>query len=177
MRQGPFAGLHERLLRFRNNWSKEKSILVLIFLAATVIRAIPGWMNAAWGSDFGIYYGITKDFAENPELFRPYSGWGSLYNYFPVLYVFVAFLHFITGADIVWLLPRIIPIFGGLAVLVFYFAVKEIVDNRKVALLAAAFLAANPFHIYQTSHAAPMTVGHFFFILCLFLFIETVDKV
>jgi hypothetical protein len=172
MRQGPFTGLHGRLLEFRNNWTKEKSILVLIFFAATVIRAIPGWMNAAWGSDFGIYYGITKDFAENPELFRPYSGWGSLYNYFPVLYVFVAFLHFITGAEIVWLLPRITPIFGGLAVLVFYFAVKEIVSNKTIALLAAAFLAANPFHIYQTSHAAPMTVGHFFLILCLFFFIR-----
>ena len=150
----------------------EKNILILIFLAATVIRAIPGWMNAAWGSDFGIYYGITKDFAENPEMFRPYSGWGSLYNYFPVLYVFVAFLHFITGADIVWLLPRVTPIFGGLSVLVFYFAVREIVSHKNMALLAAAFLAANPFHIYQTSHAAPMTVGHFFMILCLFLFIR-----
>jgi len=172
MEQGFLAGLKARIFRFIDKWTQEKTMLVLIFVAATIIRAIPGWMNAAWGSDFGIYYGITKDFAENPELFRPYSGWGSLYNYFPVLYVFVAFLHYVTGAEIVWLLPRITPIFGGLAVLVFYFIAREITDNKNMALLAAAFLAANPFHIYQTSHAAPMTVGHFFMILCLFLFIR-----
>ncbi|UCG69171.1 MAG: hypothetical protein JSV09_15535 [Thermoplasmata archaeon] len=129
-------------------------------------------MNAAWGSDFGIYYGITKDFAENPELFRPYSGWGSSYNYFPVLYVMVAFFHKLTGLSIVWLMPRITPIFGGLTVLVFYFVVKEIVTDKRLALISTAFLAANPFHIYQTSHAAPLTVGHFFMVLCLYFFVR-----
>jgi hypothetical protein len=129
-------------------------------------------MNAAWGSDFGIYYGITKDFAENPELFRPYSGWGSSYNYFPVLYVIVAFFHKLTGLSIVWLMPRITPIFGGLTVLVFYFVVKEIGADKRLALISTAFIAANPFHIYQTSHAAPLTVGHFFMVLCLYFFLK-----
>jgi hypothetical protein len=137
-----------------------------------VIRSIPGWLNAAWGSDFGIYYGITKDFAENPELFRAYEGWGSSYNYFPVLYILITFLHFITGIEIIWLLPRVAPIFGGLSVLVFYFVAKEIVVDKRLALLCCAFLAVNPFHIYQTSHAAPMTMGHFFMILSLYFFVK-----
>ena len=167
-----FTGLKKYLSSFRKNWTRERSILLMVFIAATVIRSIPGWMNAAWGNDFGIYYGITKDFAENPELFRPYSGWGSSYNYFPVLYVIVAFFHWLTGLSIAWLMPRITPIFGGLTVLVFYFAVKEIVTDKRLALLSAAFLAANPFHIYQTSHAAPLTIGHFFMILCIYLFVR-----
>jgi MFS family permease len=158
--------------KFRDFWTKERVILFLVFIAATVIRSIPGWLNAAWGSDFGIYYGITKDFAENPELFRAYEGWGSTYNYFPVLYVLITFLHYITGIEIVWLLPRVTPIFGGLSVLVFYFVAKEIVEDKKLALLCCAFLAVNPFHIYQTSHAAPMTMGHFFMILSLYFFVK-----
>lgn len=167
-----FADLKKHLFTFKKNWTREKSILLLVFIAATVIRSIPGWMNAAWGNDFGIYYGITKDFSENPQLFRPYSGWGTSYNYFPVLYVIVAFLHFLTGLEIVWLLPRITPIFGGFSVLIFYFAAKEIVIDNRLALISTAFLAVNPFHIYQTSHAAPMTIGHFFMILCLYLFLR-----
>jgi 4-amino-4-deoxy-L-arabinose transferase-like glycosyltransferase len=167
-----FTRPKDYLSSFRKNWTRERSILLMVFIAATVIRSIPGWMNAAWGNDFGIYYGITKDFAENPELFRPYSGWGSSYNYFPVLYVIVAFFHWLTGLSIAWLMPRVTPIFGGLTVLVFYFVVKEIVIDKRLALLSTAFLAANPFHIYQTSHAAPLTVGHFFMILCLYLFVR-----
>jgi hypothetical protein len=166
------ANSNDILMKFKEFWTKERIILLLVFIAATAIRSIPGWMNAAWGSDFGIYYGITKDFAQNPQLFQPYDGWGVSYNYFPVLYVIVAGLHFITGLEIVWLLPRVAPIFGGLAVLVFYFAAKEIVGDRKLALLACAFLATNPFHIYQTSHAAPMTMGHFFMILSLYFFVK-----
>jgi hypothetical protein len=157
---------------FKRFWSRQRIILLLVFVAATVIRSIPGWMNAAWGNDFGIYYGITRDFAENPELFQPYSGWGDSYNFFPVLYVTITFLHWLTGAEIGWLLPRVIPIFGGLAVLIFYFVAKEIVVDRKLALVCCAFLGVNPFHIYQTSHAAPMTMGHFFMILTLYFFVK-----
>jgi hypothetical protein len=160
------------LERFKGFLTRDRIVLLLVFVAATIIRSIPGWMNAAWGNDFGIYYGITQDFAKNPELFQPYSGWGDSYNFFPVLYVTITFLHWITGAEIGWLLPRVIPIFGGLAVLVFYFVAKEIVEDRKLALICCAFLAVNPFHIYQTSHAAPMTMGHFFMVLCLYFFIK-----
>lgn len=172
MRKKPATSSNGFLNTFKEFWTKERIILLLVFIAATAIRSIPGWMNAAWGSDFGIYYGITKDFAENPELFQPYDGWGVSYNYFPVLYVIVAGLHFITGLEIVWLLPRVAPIFGGLSVLVFYFVANEIGGDKKLALLACAFLATNPFHIYQTSHAAPMTMGHFFMILSLYFFVK-----
>jgi hypothetical protein len=172
MGKKPVAISNELLSRFMDFWTKERLILLFVFASATVIRSIPGWMNAAWGNDFGIYYGITKDFAENPELFQPYSGWGDSYNFFPVLYVVITFLHYVTGAEIGWLLPRVIPIFGGLAVLVFYYVSKEIVEEEKLALLCCAFLAVNPFHIFQTSHAAPMTMGHFFMVLSLYFFVK-----
>lgn len=146
--------------------------LVLISGLAIVIRAIPGWLNAAWGCDFGIYFGLTKSVAIQGELFPDYVGWGSSYNYFPVLYAINTFAHWITGLDILVIMPKLTPIFGGLAVLVFYFVCYELLEDRKMALLSTLVLSVLPFHVYQLSHASPLTMGHFFMILSLYLFIK-----
>ena len=60
--------------------------LIVITGIAIFLRSLPAWTNAAWGCDFGIYYGLTNSFVESGELFNQYSGWGSSYQYFPVLY-------------------------------------------------------------------------------------------
>jgi len=133
-------------------------------------------MNAAWGGDFGIYYGLTSRFVENQQIFNEYNGWGGMYNYFPVLYIFSALGHWITGVDLLWLMPKIAPIFGGLTVFIFYFIVYDLTKRRDVALLSSLFLAVVPFHVYQTSHAAPLTMGHFFMILSCYLFLKYMDQ-
>jgi 4-amino-4-deoxy-L-arabinose transferase-like glycosyltransferase len=140
-------------------------------IGAIIIRSIPGWLYPAWGPDYGIYFGITKDFIDHPQFFRPYSGWGTSYSYFPVLYAVTAAVHGLTGLDLDFLMPKVAPIFGGLTVLVLYLIIKELFKNRAVALASAAFLAANPFQIFQTSHAAPLTMGHFFLCLCILFFV------
>lgn len=146
--------------------------LILISGLAIIIRAIPGWLNAAWGCDFGIYFGLTKSVATQGELFPEYVGWGSSYNYFPVLYAINAFAHWITGIDILVIMPKLVPIFGGLSVLVFYFICYELLKDKKMALLSTLILAVLPFHVYQLSHSSPLTIGHFFMILSLYLFIK-----
>jgi len=146
--------------------------LLVITGIAIFLRSIPGWLNAAWGCDFGIYYGLTNSFVESKELFNLYSGWGSSYQYFPVLYAITGVAHFITGIDVLILMPKIAPIFGGLSVLIFYFIVYELLGDRKIAILSCLFLAVLPFHVYQTSQAAPMTMGHFFIMLSMYLFIK-----
>jgi hypothetical protein len=133
-------------------------------------------MNAAWGGDFGIYYGLTSRFVENQQIFNEYNGWGGMYNYFPVLYIFSALGHWITGVDLLWVMPKIAPVFGGLTVLIFYFIVYDLTKRRDLALLSALFLAVIPFHVYQTSHAAPLTMGHFFMMLCCYLFLKYMDQ-
>jgi len=133
-------------------------------------------MNAAWGGDFGIYYGLTSRFVENQQIFNEYNGWGSMYNYFPVLYIFSAFGHWITGFDLLWVMPKIAPIFGGLTVFIFYFIVYDITKRRDLALLSSLFLAVIPFHVYQTSHAAPLTMGHFFMMLSCYLFLKYMNQ-
>jgi hypothetical protein len=133
-------------------------------------------MNAAWGGDFGIYYGLASRFVENQQIFNEYNGWGGMYNYFPVLYIFSAFGHWITGVDLLWVMPKIAPIFGGLTVLIFYFIVYDLTKRRDLALLSSLFLAVIPFHVYQTSHAAPLTMGHFFMMLSCYLFLKYMDQ-
>ena len=152
--------------------------LFLITVIAIIIRSIPAWTNSAWGCDFGIYYGLAKSFVESGgEWFNPYAGWGNSYNYFPVLYAIVGFAHWITGIDVLIIMTRLIPIFGGLTVLIFYFVVHELTKDKKVALLSSLFLAVLPFHVYQTSHASPLTLGHFFMMLCIFFFLKYRQKI
>jgi len=150
--------------------------LLLITGIAIAMRSFPSWMNAAWGGDFGIYYGLTSRFVENQQIFNEYNGWGGMYNYFPVLYIFSALGHWITGSNLLWVMPKIAPVFGGLTVFIFYFIVYDLTKRRDLALLSSLFLAVIPFHVYQTSHAAPLTMGHFFMILSLYLFIKFIEK-
>ena len=158
-----------KLKKLSRNWI---FWLIVITSLAIFIRSIPAWTNAAWGCDFGIYYGLTNSLVKSGELFNPYYGWGGSYQYFPVLYAVTGIGHWISGIDTLTLLSKIAPIFGGLSVLIFYFVVYELIGDRKVALLSSLFLAVLPFHVYQTSHAAPLTMGHFFMMLSLYLFIK-----
>jgi len=163
-----------KLKRLSKNWVFW--LLILITGIAIIIRSFPAWTNAAWGCDFGIYYGITKSVALSGEIFPSYIGWGSSYNEFPVLYAVNAFASWISGIDILTIMPKLTPIFGGLTVLIFYFVVRELTDNKKIALLSSLLLAVLPFHVYQLSHASPLTMGHFFMMLSIYLFIKFRQK-
>lgn len=80
--------------------------------------------------------------------------------------------HWITGLEILTIMPKIAPIFGGFSVLIFYFLAYELFGSRKKAILSTLLLSVLPFHVYQLSHASPLTMGHFFMILSLYLFIK-----
>ncbi len=109
---------------------------------------------------------------ETRAVFPPYFGWGSSYNEFPVLYMVNAFAQWITGIDIFVIMPKLTPIFGGLSILIFYFFLYELTKDKKIALFSSLFLAVLPFHVYQTSHASPLTMGHFFMMLSMYLFLK-----
>ncbi|MCK5258023.1 MAG: hypothetical protein KAJ69_00785, partial [Thermoplasmatales archaeon] len=146
--------------------------LILVTGIAIIVRSLPAWTNAAWGCDFGIYYSLTNSLVESGELFNSYYGWGGSYQYFPVLYVITGVAHWVTGIDVLTIMPKIAPIFGGLSIMVFYFIVRELIGNKKIAMLSSLFLAVLPFHAYQTSHASPLTMGHFFMMLSIYFFIK-----
>ncbi len=159
-------------------FQKHRWILPLLIVTAVAIllRSIPALLNAAWGVDFGIYYGLTNSFVETKSLINPYNGWGSSYQYFPVLYAITGFAHMITGIETIQLLPKIAPIFGGLTIPILYLIVNELFKDRNIALLSAVLLSTATFHVYQTSHAAPLTIGHFFMMISLFFFIKFIKN-
>jgi len=150
--------------------------LVLITFIGILVRMLPSLFNAAWGVDFGIYYGLTNSFIDSKVFINTYNGWGDTYQYFPVLYTITGIAHWITGIETVSLISKIAPIFGGLTVPILYFITNEIVKNKKVALLSAALLSVATFHVYQTSHAAPMTIGHFFMMISILFLIKALSQ-
>jgi len=152
--------------------SKEMMYLSIITGIAILIRGLPIYLHAAWGVDFGIYLGLTNSFVETNQLIAAYDGWGSSYNYFPILYTMAAGIHVIFGLSIVQSLSVVAPIVGGLTVTVFYFTTHELTKNKKIALIAAGLLATTTFHIYQTSHAAPLVMGHLFMMFSFYFLIR-----
>ena len=150
--------------------------LIIITSVAILIRSIPAYLNAAWGNDFGIYYGLTNSFIETKSIINSYDGWGNSYQYFPVLYMITGITHWITGIQVFSLLPKIAPIFGGLTVFILYFIAYELFQDRFIALLSSILLSVATFHVYQTSHAAPLTIGHFFMLLSIYFFIKYRDN-
>lgn len=165
-------------MHIKSKFGKYKWVfpLLLVTIIAILLRSLPSILNAAWGVDFGIYYGLTNSFVETKSFINPYDGWGASYQYFPILYVITGIAHFITGIDTIQLLPKIAPIFGGLTILILYFIVYELFKNRNIALISAGLLSTATFHVYQTSHAAPLTIGHFFMMISLFFFIKFIKK-
>jgi hypothetical protein len=155
---------------------REILFLGIIFIASYLIRGIPSWFNWGWGNDFGIYYGLSQSVVDDPQLFKPYTGWGQTYHYFPMLFIIMAGLHGLTGIEVDILLRVVSPILGSLSVVLFYFVVKRFHVGEYTAFLTAMLLALNPFHAYQTAHAAPLTVGHLFLMLSLALFLRKDDK-
>lgn len=158
-----------KLNDFLENWILW---LIIITSIAVIIRSIPAWTNVAWGCDFGIYYGLTNSFIKSGNLINSYYGWGDSYQYFPVLYTITGISHWITGIDVIVIMPKLAPIFGGLSIMIFYFIVNELIGNKKIAIFSSLILAVLPFHAYQTSHASPLTMGHFFMMLSMYFFIK-----
>lgn len=149
--------------------------LFIITAIAIIMRLLPSLLNAAWGVDFGIYYGLTNSFLDTKLLINSYDGWGGTYQFFPLLYVITGIAHWLTGIEIISLMPKIAPIIGGLTIPIFYLIVYELFKEKKLALFAASFLAVATFHVYQTSHAAPLTIGHFFMMLSFYFLIKFIN--
>ena len=148
-------------------------ILSLIAAFAILIRLLPSLLYGAWGNDLGIYYYIVKGMVESRHIYIPYMGWGSSYNLFPTLYIFAILTHAIFGIGILKALLFVGPLFGGSCSILIYFIAREIGSSKKIALLSSIILAVMPVHAYQTSHSAPLSVGHFFFLLSLLFFIKS----
>jgi len=155
-----------------------KFYLLIITALAIAVRSIPSWIYSAWGTDFGIYYSITIEFLIKKNPFYEYPAvWGSSgYGSFPMLYSIILGIHLLTGLPPQQLLLKVPPIIGGLTVIPLYMITYELTKNKKISILAAALLAINPIHVYQTSMPYLLTVGHLFLLFSIYFFIKWVRE-
>ncbi len=153
-------------------------LLVIIGLAAIVIRLIPTFGNYGWGNDFGIYYTILQDYVRKGVVTTTFpSPWGGAgYGDFPVMYVTIYSLSGITGVGVRELLLTVPQIFGGLTVVLLFFIALHITKDEKIALLSAVLLAVNPIQAFQTSMSSILVFGHFFGLLSVLFALKYMDK-
>lgn len=146
--------------------------LAVVVLASVLLRLSPLLAFAFWGSDVGEYFTILRSLNVSGHLSTAYSGWGITYPYFPGMFLAQDAPILLAPIGVPAAVDLIIPVLGGLAVLPFFLIGTEITGDRRVALLAAAFLAVAMPHAYTTSHTAPAALGDLLAVTGLLLFLR-----
>lgn len=147
--------------------------LLVTALAAAATRLRPLARYAIWGSDSGEYVFLTQRLLDTGRISFEYTGWGLAYPYFPGLFVLDGAVALFTGIDVLSVQRVLVPALAGLLALLVYLIALEIVPDRRVALVAGAFLAVTSPHVLITSHAMPGTLGHLFFLAALLCLVRS----
>ena len=152
---------------------RDTAIIISIIIAGVAIRLFPNILNYAWGNDYGIYYYLSQAFLSGRALaYPPNSPWGTDgYQYFPVTYIIVDIVHYITHVPIAVALDYSIPFLGGLTPFLIYMISREIGFDRNISALAGFLLVVSPVQLYQTSQPNYLTTGHFFLLLSIYFFL------
>jgi len=152
---------------------RDVALISLVIIAGVAIRLLPNILYYAWGNDYGIYYYLSQAFLSGKALaYPPSSPWGTDgYQYFPVTYLIVDFVHYVTGLPIDISLDYSIPFLGGLTPFIIYLISREVGFDRITSALAGFLLVVSPIQLYQTSQPNYLTTGHFFLLLSIYFFI------
>lgn len=155
-------------------------ILVLIVLIASIVRfynlsSIPpsiNWDEAALGYNAYSILHTSRDEYGNilPLVFKSFG------DYKPGMYVYLdaPFVLLFGLTEFAVRMPS--AIFGILSVLVFYFLVKELFDQERLALIASFFLAISPWHLIISRPAFETNVALFFNLLGIFMFLRFLKR-
>ena len=162
--------------------------LILIILAAFYLRSAAIGSKYINADDPYLAYRIADYFKDNltipkNDTLRAYPyGWnwfmgGQHLMWFYVTGMF-AILFKQLGFSTLVAMHFYPPFFGALTVLLMFFVVKEIFENKKIALLAALFLALLPANIYRTNSAFAdkEPIAAFFMMLGMLFLIKSVKK-
>jgi hypothetical protein len=144
--------------------------LVLVFLALE-----PYLSYALFGSDSGEYYHLTNVLVTTGHLpyGAAYGGWGTAYPDFPGIYVLAG-----AGAGALGLAPFtaltvIVPVVAVLSVFPLFLLFRRIYPNDSVALLGAAIASVAMPRMFSIAHPAPLALGDFLGVACLWMFLES----
>jgi len=152
---------------------REIAIVSAIIIAGVAIRIFPNVLNYAWGNDYGIYYYLSQAFLSDKALaYPPNSPWGTDgYQYFPITFLIVDAVHYLTGVPISAALDYSIPFLGGLTPFLIYLISRGLGFDRNISAVAGFLLVVSPVQLYQTSQPNYLTTGHFFLLLSIYFFL------
>ena len=155
---------------------KKWLLLIIIFLAAVLrlykLDQVPPslyWDEASLGYNA---YSISQTLRDEHGNFLPISSFPAFGDYKPIGYIYAAvpFIKLFGLSEVAVRSPSALA--GILLVLVTYFLVKELLDNRITALLASLFVAVSPWAIQMSRGAFEANLATFFSATGIYLFLK-----
>ncbi len=156
---------------------KTKVLLGLIALFAFVLRFYqlgnnpPSlyWDEASLGYNA---FSISQTLRDEHGVFLPVSNFAAFGDYKPVGYIYaiVPFIKLFGLNEIAVRLPSVLA--GTFLVLVTYYLVIELINKKRVALLAALFVAISPWSLQMSRAAFEANLATFFTALGVLLFLR-----
>jgi len=151
----------EKVINWIFDIKKNTWILILIFLLGLVLRLIAA-INLGVTADDMVFVNHAIDFISSDKLVVYHQSSGLWFAFTSIMYNIF---------ETTQLASRMAAlIFGSLSILVIYLLTREFF-NKKIAMIAALFLAVAPFHIKNT-YAEMDVMAMFFVLLGMFLFIK-----
>ena len=155
-------------------------LLIIIFLLAAFLRfyqliSVPpslNWDETALGYNA---YSILKTGKDEYGKFLPLV-FKSFGDFKPGIYVYltVPFVALFDLSEFAVRAPS--ALFGVLTVGILFFLVKELFGNKKIALIAAFFLAISPWHLLLSRPAFEANIALFLNLLGIFFFLKFIKK-
>ncbi|HZY93122.1 MAG TPA: hypothetical protein VFG07_10185, partial [Thermoplasmata archaeon] len=150
----------------------------LFWLAALVLFASflvlqPLGTFALFGSDTGEYYRLTTDLVSSGRLpTATYTGWGTAYPDFPGVFLLAGATAGALGVDTLSGLVIALPVVAALSVVPLFLLFRRILPHSTIALVGAGFAAVYMPRLFSIAHPAPLSLGDFFAVGGLWLFVE-----
>lgn len=154
---------------------KKYLVLAVIFIVALTLRFynLGGFRCLNWDeASFGYNaYSVLKTGADEYGIHLPLQ-FKSVGDYKAPLYIYLT-VPVIKVLGLTEFSVRFWPaLLGSLSVIVLFFMVKELFNDRRLALLSSFFLAVSPWHIQFTKAGADVGVAAFFTLLGIYGFIR-----
>ena len=149
--------------------------LFAIFLLAVLIRLLPIFKFAVWGSDSGEYYHILDSLVTTYQIPTEYHGWGFAYPLFPGMYFINGVVVKLTGIETLPALSIVVPVLAAFSIFPVFLIAHAISKNELVGIVSAGFIAVVLPHTFVTSHPIPGAIGELLLLFCIVFLIKAYD--
>ena len=144
-----------------------------VVLLVTFVLLAPLNSFALFGSDTGEYYHLTATLTTTGHLpTSGYTGWGTAYPDFPGLFLLAGAVAGAANGGPLGALTVAVPVVAALSVVPLFLLFRRLVPQPTIALLGAAFASVLMPRAFSLAHPAPLSLGDFFVVAALWLFVE-----